>query len=323
MGEGWSLSMPSISTEVEGGGSVWYSINGLDGVSDRLIPDSATVGNGTNFATEHLSYLKIQMAPAFDNLSCFHVWDTASNYYEFGCTHDSMQYYTGSDNNRTNNRFDISKFMPAHDGDSSRVVTYKYVQLSNTDSGHYTIRDAALVQIVYGTSTATAGTVDLFYKGPSDQSVGDTQFVTAYGSNEGGCTPPDGKTTTKRCDDPEDKDGGLPNAWVLSVLSLSTIKTYVGDDSSASHLNYSYALSYNDTPYTNCKDAQSGTNEYCAGNHLLTSITPLCIKMARAMPSLASPLAIAMTGIGSTSMRIAVKACQPVALIKCKPIGAI
>jgi YD repeat-containing protein len=275
MGEGWSLSMPSITTQVEGGGSVWYSINGLAGVSDRLIPDSATVGNGTSFATEHLSYLKIQMADAgFDSQSCFHVWDTASNYYEFGCTHDSMQYYTDSNNNRTNYRFDISKFMPAHDGNTSRVVTYKYVQLSNTDSGYYTIRDAALVQIVYGTSTTTAGIVDLFYKGPSDQSVGSTQFVTAYGNNEGGCTPPDGKTTTKRCDDLEDKDGGLPNAWVLSVLSLSTIKTYVGDDSSISHLDYSYAFSYTDTSYYNCKDAQSGTNEYCAGNHLLTSITP-------------------------------------------------
>ncbi len=275
MGEGWSLSTPSITTLVEGGGSVWYSINGLDGVSDRLIPDHSTVGNGTSFATEHLSYLKIQMVDAgFDSQSCFHAWDTASNYYEFGCTHDSMQYYTDSNNNRTNYRFDINKFMPAHDGDTSRVVTYKYVQVSNTDSGYYTIRDAALVQIVYGTSTTPAGTVDLFYKGPSNQSVGGTQFVTAYGNNEGGCTPPDGKTTTKRCDDPEDKDGGLPNAWVLSVLSLSTIKTYVGDDSSTSHLDYSYAFNYTDTPYTNCKDAQSGTNEYCAGNHLLTSITP-------------------------------------------------
>jgi RHS repeat-associated protein len=154
------------------------------------------------------------------------------------------------------------------------VVTYKYVQVSNTDSGYYTIRDAALVQIVYGTSSTTAGTVDLFYKGPSNQSVNSTQYVTAYGNNEGGCTPPDGNTSTKRCDDPEDKSGGLPNAWVMSVLSLSTIKTYVGDDSSNSHLDYSYALSYSDTPYTNCKDPQSGTAEYCAGNHLLTSITP-------------------------------------------------
>jgi hypothetical protein len=167
MGEGWSFSTPSITTEVEGGGSVWYSINGLDGVSDRLIPDSSTVKTGTNFATEHLSYLKIKMVDAgFDSQSCFNVWDTAGDKYEFGCTHESMQYYTDSNNNRTNYRFDIDKFVPANDGNTGRTVTYHYVQVSTTDSGYYSIRDAALVQIVYGTSTTTAGTVDLFYKGP-------------------------------------------------------------------------------------------------------------------------------------------------------------
>jgi hypothetical protein len=274
-GEGWSLSMPSITTEVEGGGSVWYSISGLAGISDRLIPDSSTVGTGTNFATEHLSYLKITMVSAgFDSQNCFHVWDTAGNYYEFGCTHESMQYYTDSSNNRTNYRFDIDKFVPANDGNTGRSVTYHYVQVSTTDSGYYSIRDAALVQIVYGTSSTTAGTVDLFYKGPSNQSVNSTQYVTAYGTNEGSCAPPDSTSTTLRCDDPIDKSGGLKKPWVMSVLSLSTIKTYVGDDSSSSHLDESYAFSYSDMAYSTCADPQSGSKVYCAGNHLLTSITP-------------------------------------------------
>ncbi len=60
-GEGWEMSMGAISENVEAGGAVWYSISGIDGVSDRLMPNSSNVGAGTLFATEHLSYLKIEM----------------------------------------------------------------------------------------------------------------------------------------------------------------------------------------------------------------------------------------------------------------------
>jgi hypothetical protein len=88
VGEGWSLAMGSISAEKYPDGSVWYSISGVDNVSDRLVPDSS----GNNFATEHLSYLKITRVDAgFDSQKCFHVWDTGGAYYEFGCTRDSMQ----------------------------------------------------------------------------------------------------------------------------------------------------------------------------------------------------------------------------------------
>jgi hypothetical protein len=32
----------------------------------------------------------------FDSQQCFHVWDTAGTYYEFGCTAGSLQYYTST-----------------------------------------------------------------------------------------------------------------------------------------------------------------------------------------------------------------------------------
>ncbi len=161
----------------------------------------------------------------------------------------------------------------ANNGNANRSITLTYEQVSHTDSnGHFTIEDAALKQIIYGTSTNRAGTVDFLYKGPSADSSNGIQWVTSYGTNEGGCSAP--ISTTERCDDPEPKSGGLDDPLTKSVLSLSTVKTYVGDDSSASHLDYSYAFTYQDTPFSTCNDPQSGTSGYCAGNHLLTSITP-------------------------------------------------
>jgi hypothetical protein len=96
--------------------------------------------------------------------------------------------------------------------------------------------------------------------------------VTAYGTNEGGCSAP--ISTTERCDTSEAKSGGLDDPLTKGVLSLTTIKTYVGDDSATSHLDYSYAFSYTDTPFKSCDDPQTGTSGYCAGNHLLNSVTP-------------------------------------------------
>jgi RHS repeat-associated protein len=293
VGEGWALTMGSVTEEKEGGGSIWYFLNGVDNVSDRLIPDSSTVTAGTNFATEHLSYVKVQMVNAgFDSQQCFHVWDTEGNYYEFGCTPGSLQYYT-SGGNRTNYRYDLNQMIPVNEGTyPMRVINVSYLHDTTETSGSdYTVNDAVIKQITYGTSTAAdignhittniAGTVDFLYKGVNNNTENGIQWVTAYGDNEGGCTPPsdyknsDGENVTdERCDDPHSKSGGLDDPLVESKFSLSTIKTYVGDDSSSSHLDYSYALTYQDTPFTNCKDPLTGTNAYCAGNHLLTSITP-------------------------------------------------
>jgi RHS repeat-associated protein len=266
VGDGWSLSLGSISSEKYPDGTTWYSISGVDGISDRLIPDSS----GNNFETEHLSYLKITKVTSPINQPCFHVWDTSGDYYEFGCTSDSLQYYV-LNGNRRNYQWDLNKFAPANEGPGTngRVMTVTYVQ-EKPDSN--TVRDSAIKQIVYtgGSQSTVAGTIDFFYKGPT----ADSPWVTAYGQNEGGCNPPNNLNTTERCDDPLDRSGGLTNPLIMSTLSLQTVKTYVGDDSSASHLYYSYSFSHKDSPFYACTDPTTGSDAYCAGEHLLTGITP-------------------------------------------------
>ena len=266
VGDGWSISLGSISKEKYPSGTVWYSISGVDGISDRLVPDSS----GNNFGTEHLSYLKITKVTSPQNQPCFHVWDTSGDYYEFGCTSDSLQFYV-LNGNRTNYQWDLNKFAPANEGPGTngRVMTVTYEQ-EMPDSN--TVRDSAIKQITYtgGSQSTIAGTVDFFYKGPE----ADSPWVTAYGQNEGGCNPPNNLNTTERCDDPLDRSGGLSNPLIMSTLSLQTIKTYVGNDSSTSHLYYSYSFSHQDSTFYACTDPTTGTDAYCAGEHLLTGITP-------------------------------------------------
>ena len=88
VGEGWALTLGSITASKYPNGTIWYSVNSVDNISDRLIPDTS----GTNFATEHLSYLKVKLNTS---LNCFQVWDTG-NYYEYGCTTNSLQYHLDS-----------------------------------------------------------------------------------------------------------------------------------------------------------------------------------------------------------------------------------
>lgn len=57
-------------------------------------------------------------------------------------------------------------------------------------------------------------------------------------------------------------------------MLLQKVETFVGDDSSSSHLDYSYALDYQMSPYRTCYDAYYQTPLYCAGDLDLTSLTP-------------------------------------------------
>lgn len=266
VGDGWSLSLGSIGSEKYPNGTTWYSISGVAGISDRLVPDSS----GNNFGTEHLSYLKITRVTSPTNQPCFHVWDTSGDYFEFGCTSDSLQFYV-LNGNRRNYQWDLNKFAPANEGPGTngRVMTVTYVQ-EMPDSN--TVRDSAIKQIVYtgGSQGTVAGTIDFFYKGPTANSP----WVTAYGQNENGCNAPNNLNTTERCDDPLDRSGGLSNPLIMSTLSLQTVKTYVGNDSGNSHLYYSYSFSHQDSSFSACTDPTTGSDAYCAGEHLLTGITP-------------------------------------------------
>jgi len=276
VGEGWALTLGAISAEQYPDGSVWYSISGIDNVNDRLIPDTT----GNNFATEHLSYLQITKITSSFGQPCFRVVDTSSNYYEFGCTSDSLQYYIDSSGNRVNYEFDLDKMVPANEGPGTngRNLTASYVQDFESNSQYTWVRDSALKQITYGNGTARIGTIDFFYNGPSNYTDPNShiQYVTQYTNTyESSCNLPAHPPQNQRCDDPIDRSGGMVDPDVMSTLSLQTVKIYTGDNSSNTHLDYSYSFTYQDTAFGNCPSADTTlSSAYCAGNHLLTSITP-------------------------------------------------
>jgi hypothetical protein len=87
-----------------------------------------------------------------------------------------------------------------------------------------------------------------------------------------------------RCDDPQNYGGGANAPSVMSTLSLQKVTSYVGTDTQG-YVAYSYQLNYTDWYFTvgnparnNYECADPTTNppleEYCAGEHLLTQVTP-------------------------------------------------
>lgn len=107
-GDGWALNLGSISAEVypTTPNTTWYVLNNVANVGDRLIPTANNL-----FDTEHISYLRIQQINPGTDTTCFHVWDKAGTYYELGCTADSLQYWTDSNGNRYNYRWDVNKIV--------------------------------------------------------------------------------------------------------------------------------------------------------------------------------------------------------------------
>ena len=293
-GDGFSLSLGSISADTyPDTGATWYFINGIDNVGDRLIQYDST---NKLYYTEHLSYLRIQqVTSSITNQPCFDVWDKAGAFYEVGCTSDSLEYTMVSGVQHTY-QWNVDRIIAPNEGAQGttstawRLMLISYLQdcgsASSTQpcpSGN-TIRDAVIKQITYGYNTtggtltsldATAGTIDFLYHAPFNFSSGTVNWATAYGTNYN-CSqsPPDSQTTTLRCDDPIQKSGGFAPPNAMGTFSLTTINSYLNSDGSASNLAYSYALTYTDTPFQNCTDPITGTNGYCAGEHLLTQLTP-------------------------------------------------
>ena len=282
MGDGWNLSLGSISTEISGS-TTWYFLNDAHNTGDRLVP----IGTTNFFDTQHISYLKIQIVNPTSSTPCFHLWDKLGAYYEMGCTADSLEYWTDSGGGRHNYRWNVKKIVAPNEGASAgtyKMILVKYLQDSVTSGGYTTIRDSAIEQITYGIATSLsnplstiAGTVDFHYLAPTAQ--GSWADAYNYGTNYNcapGTTQPAGHPGNLRCDDPvqESGSGTFTAPTVLSTLTLAYVTSYVGDDSSNSHQDYRYAFTYNDYPYVSCTDPTSGLAGYCAGDHLLMSATP-------------------------------------------------
>jgi RHS repeat-associated protein len=305
-GEGWSLSLGAITAQEypagsAGGAQTWYFLSGVDGISDRLVQNPNWTG-GTFYMTEHLSYLRVQQVTV-NGEPCFHVWDEANNYYTFGCTQDSLQYWHDS-NGLHLYAFDLNEMMAANNGPNAAPYKVMYVHYfqdcgDNTGScptaqnatGQQSIRDAGISQITYGTAptpssplSTTDGSVDFYYRAPNVGSQ-QTQWATPYNYNYN-CTTPPPVQTVIRCDDAIAYPGGMPQPQVMSTLSLEKVTSYVGPDSgSGSYPAYEYDFQYQDTPFSSGNPAQNNApcadpttnppvNEYCAGEHTLLSITP-------------------------------------------------
>ena len=89
-----------------------------------------------------------------------------------------------------------------------------------------------------------------------------------------------------RCDDPVSFNSVAPPA-VMSTLTLDSVLSYVGTDTSNSNKAYRYSFTYQDTPYiTNYNDPYTFVQSAAAGEHLLTQITP---KMYQAGTAFARP----------------------------------
>ncbi len=277
LGDGWGLSLGSISTEVYPSTSAspgsWFFLSGIAGASDRLVPDT-TAGF---FQTEHISRLKIQLVTSsVTNKPCFNVWDKDGTYYQIGCTADSLQYYNTTSGS-TNYRWDVNRIIAPNQGPGS---TYKLTMVSyeQDKASDGSVRDAAIKQVTYGSGTTTNaissvdGTVDFHYRAPSN----DGAWAVAYGTNYNCTGTVPGGSTTLRCDDPVQQAGSSVAApKVMSTLSLQNVISYVGDDSATTHAAYEYDFSYQDNVFTfPCYDPYTLVQQSCAGEHLLKQIVP-------------------------------------------------
>ncbi len=280
VGDGWSLGLGSITAQENPSGSAgsgtWYFLSGAGNVSDRLVPDT----QAGFYQTEHVSRLRLkQLTSGSTGQLCFQAYDTSGTFYEFGCNSDSLQYWTdASTGTRHNYRWDLDKLISPNEGPSAQreYIYLSYLQDCSPCTTNPTIRASAIQQIVYGqhlsdrSQETIAGTVDFTYHAPYSQSPWVTKYPTNYNCFQ---TPPDGQSTIYRCDDPIDK-GTVKRPLVMSTYTLDTITSYVGDDSSSSHKASRYDFSYQDYPFYDCQDPYTLVSEYCAGKHLLTSVTP-------------------------------------------------
>jgi hypothetical protein len=293
-GDGWSLSLGAITAQVWPNGQTWYSISGVDGISDQLVPDT---NHSHWFFTEHLSYLRINNLLSANGEPCFQVWDKSGTYYQFGCTKDSLQYDYENDNVNLY-AWDLDLINAPNEGQNATQKTIKvsyfqdcvpFPQTNNcpgASGSKSTIRDAGIERIEYGSGpwngTLTIdGTVDFEYYAPQTNSNQSPWVINTYGNmgNNYNCYNSPPATTSLRCDDPINMTGGANAPLVMSTLSLEKVISYVGPDNqsngSGGYLAYEYDFTYQDPSFYPCTDPLTQVSEYCAGDHQLTKIAPI------------------------------------------------
>ena len=128
-GDGWSLGLGSITVATNpdlsnAASGTWYSINGVDGISDKMIP----AGTPGEYVTEHYSHLLIVKQGNY-----WSVWDKDGTYYEFGNTQDSVQNSSAG-----TYEWDLDKMSaPTNNHGQVKTLFARYYQ-DSTDGGNTT-----------------------------------------------------------------------------------------------------------------------------------------------------------------------------------------
>ena len=150
-------------------------------------------------------------------------------------------------------------------GTAYKIIKISYLQDCNV-SPCITVRDAGIKQITYGYSTSGTSSIDTLV-GTVDFSYAALPYTSA--------TCSDGSSTNNgglRCDDPYgDNVYILDPPAVMSTLTLQSVTSYVGSDTSGSKA-YGYSFSYQDSAPSSDIEPISGVEEIIAGEHLLTKI---------------------------------------------------
>src|SRR5581483_2529455 len=161
-GDGWSLSLGSITVQSypsssTGGATTWFFLNGVDGISDRLIPIPGKTGY---YDTQHISHLSIQW-----NGDHWRIFAKDGTYFELGKTSDSQQKTASGVY-----EWDLDKILAPFDS-TSQVKTMFVSYYQESPDGGTTIRDARIKQIQYGLPLRIRPAVSIWWRVPSISTI--------------------------------------------------------------------------------------------------------------------------------------------------------
>jgi RHS repeat-associated protein len=289
-GDGWNLSMGSISYDASNPNSAVYFLNGVGGISEPILCCAADSHGNTYFYLHHHPNVRIQVednstSPAVTG-KCFHVWTPDGMYYELGCTSDarrtnvngsSLQYI----------EWDVNKAQRLTDNATGYLQQYtvSYWQDMSAAGGLTHTRDAYMKEIDYnfvGGAPQARVLFNIHWPGATDTSGNAT--ATTYGSNYLGCAPPEGIVTTLRCDDPVDQAGWSAAPLVFSAITLDNVTVQLKDSGTFKTVR-TYDLSYENYPLWKCWDGFALTWHACAGEHLLHQVLETPYQNNTAQPS--------------------------------------
>jgi RHS repeat-associated protein len=294
MGEGWDLSLGSISYDASNG---FFYLNGVGGVNDILLCCvTAGSGNTNYFMPHHDNTLQIT---TIDNSktpnttgSSFKVLTKDGTEYDFGATTDSLRTtvtFSGGSYHTTYYQWDLNKVI-RHAGSSGVLQEYTiaYWQDKSSNNGIVYVRDA-LPRLIYYNYVNGTGTDEIYFNAHWPQATTTsgpataTQYGGAYYSSCSGT--PLISPLTLRCDDPVQPSNYEAPPLTMSTTTLDSVVVATKVNSAWQPVR-EYDLSYApDLVANSCTDDMTGQSYACAGEHLLSSVQEIPYQNGTEMPS--------------------------------------